>query len=125
MGATHGTGSGRGLGSEQTRQIGQEIRRLRIRAGLSQREAAEQALGLREHQGLWSRWERGLVRPNIGTLDAIARWGGVPLSSFGLFDDRAAADRVEAVREVLRGALVSRNPGPEIRRAIDLLDLSA
>jgi transcriptional regulator with XRE-family HTH domain len=58
-------------------QVGREIHRLRVQAGLSQRQAA-QKMGI--NFGYLSRIERGQASPTLETLINIARGLGVPLS---------------------------------------------
>lgn len=89
------------------KRVGRRIRQLRLRAGLTQREASVSVFGTDVHQGEWSRWEGGHMLPNVATLHRIATWAGVGLGDLGLFEAEASASRVdlEAVRRALVDAL--------------------
>lgn len=66
--------------------IGANILQLREEAGLSQKAVCDAVFGASTLQGEWSRWERGLIMPNIATLHQIASYFGVSISELGLFD---------------------------------------
>lgn len=87
-------------------RIGQRIRRLRQRAGLSlEKLAYESELGSKGHL---SDLERGLTRPTITTLQALADRLGVALFDLVAFPEDGQRERlVEALREL---------PPPELER---------
>jgi transcriptional regulator with XRE-family HTH domain len=66
------------------RHVGTTIRRLREQRGRTQVDLAAEAFGDAKLQPHISKWERGVVRPNLASLCSVARWAGVPLSAFGL-----------------------------------------
>lgn len=80
-------------------RIGQRIRQLRQRAGLSlEKLAYESELGSKGHL---SDLERGLTRPTINTLKAVADRLGVPLLDLVTFPEDSERERlVEALREL-------------------------
>lgn len=89
-------------------RIGQRIRNLRQQAGLSlEKLAYESELGSKGHL---SDLERGLTRPTITTLQAVADRLGVALLDLVSFPEDGARERlVEALRAV---------PDPEIDRLV-------
>ncbi len=62
------------LAAARAFRIGEEVRRLRIEAGLSQRELAER-MGVT--QSVIARLEAGGVEPRLSTLDLVAQALGV------------------------------------------------
>lgn len=83
--------------------VGPEIKRLRLAAGLTQRQACREIWGSESSQAMWSRWERGVQRPYLGALTDIARYFGVPLETFGLDTEHRALtdDDIEAAHRML------------------------
>lgn len=69
------------------KKIGAEIKRIRTQIfKASQEKACEIVFGkdrAEKMQSQWSKWERGLVRPSVQTLSAIARKADLPLAVFG------------------------------------------
>ena len=61
-----------------TKRIGQQIKKARISAGMTQKELAEK-LGI-PYQGI-GQWERGIRTPKLETLQRIAAAMGVPVES--------------------------------------------
>lgn len=53
--------------------MGEKLKRLRLRAGLTQRELAE---AMHVTQGAVYQWEKGLKRPRVGHLKALADFFG-------------------------------------------------
>jgi transcriptional regulator with XRE-family HTH domain len=64
--------------------IARALRELREARGLTQREICAAIWQAPERQTLWSRWERGLVRPEMESLSRIAAWAGVSLEWLGV-----------------------------------------
>lgn len=88
-------------------RVGTELRRIRRRRGLTQADAAVEVFGSEAMQSHWSRWERGVVMPQVGSLEKIAKWAGVSMAVFGVQDQPhmpSAADLEEA-KELLRRAM--------------------
>lgn len=89
-------------------RIGVQVRRLRDMEGLSQRDACIAVFGQggETMQGNWSRMERGLNLPNVGTLHQIARYFGVSLAEIGLFEpqDGPSPAEIAAAREHMEKA---------------------
>jgi transcriptional regulator with XRE-family HTH domain len=71
--------------SQRALRVGEQIRTLRSRAGLSGTALAERACISRS---VLSRIERGLVSPSIETLSSIARVLGVAMAHFFMDQDR-------------------------------------
>lgn len=74
------------------RLIGQTIRGIRNRVGMSQAEFAK-ALGV-ESGSLVARWERGQAQPEYGTLAKIAAMGVVDVLVFHETEDREASPQL-------------------------------
>lgn len=89
------------------KRVGRRIRQLRLRAGLTQREASAAAFGTDAHQSEWSRWEAGHMLPNIATLHRIATWAGTSLGDLGLYEpvETLTKPDIEALRHSLKDAL--------------------
>jgi transcriptional regulator with XRE-family HTH domain len=103
--------------------IANQLQRIRAIAGATQRDVAEEVLGSPVMQSSWSRWERGIVRPNIATLERIAEWADVPVASFGLHGEGSAP--AAAIRETVTAALDALDTGDvDAARAV-LADLVA
>ena len=88
--------------------IGAQLKHVRQRAGLSQQAASIKVFGTPTIQGMWSRWERGKERPNVGTLEKIARAVDVPLASCGGHDPGGgvSAEELAEARELIARALL-------------------
>lgn len=94
--------------------IGAQLRRLRELWGLSQNQAVIEIFGSKTHQGRWSRWERGIFRPQLGNLEKIARYFDVPMESFGTH--QAPYDVERAKVRLIRARKLTESP--EARRLI-------
>jgi transcriptional regulator with XRE-family HTH domain len=64
------------------RHVGEQIRRLREKHGLTQADACVTVFGTEQMQSQWSRWEAGRTLPHLGSLVKIARWAKVSLDTF-------------------------------------------
>ena len=89
------------------RRVGDQLAFLRMTAGLSQRDVCAELFGKPERQGEWSRWERGLILPNIATLYQIAKYFGISLAALGLYEpeQQVSHTELEQAREHLAKAL--------------------
>lgn len=88
-------------------KVGQEIRRLRQRMGVTQKQMAAQIWDDETMQGHISHWENGRVVPQFASLERIARWAGVPMTVFDIVessDEPSTADLEEA-KDLIRRAL--------------------
>lgn len=64
--------------------IAAQVHQIRELAGVSQADMAEEIYGTRSQQATISRLERGVQRPNLGTIARLSEWSGAPVESFGL-----------------------------------------
>lgn len=91
---------------EYAKRVGAEIARIRRRLGMTQADMAA-ALGSDSLQPHVSKWERGLIVPQVESLSRIAKIGGVPMSIFDVEEPQktvSEADLAEA-KELLRRAM--------------------
>lgn len=90
------------------KRIGAEIKRVRTEImRCTQTEATDRVFGPGSGmQGQWSKYERGVVLPDVVTLVRIADAAGVPLSVFGVpVTDALGPGQIDALRYHLRAAL--------------------
>jgi transcriptional regulator with XRE-family HTH domain len=77
--------------------VGPVIRELRRRRGRTQQQFAEEALGDPAAQSYVSKWERGLIQPNLASLQRIAEWARVSLAVFGMEDAKTGLTQADVV----------------------------
>lgn len=78
--------------------FGQKLRNLRIERGLSQMELAK---GLKTSQAAITSWENGRREPNFDTVQRIASYFRVPLSSLIPSENELDSDSIATVAEAI------------------------
>lgn len=111
---------------ELNKLIGTRVKQLRKSLKRTQVEMSEEVWGDPAMQSYLSKIERGLKRPNVATLEKIARWGDVDLSYFSL-EPRIGpqASNVVEARRILEDVQVQMRDMVElekrVRRVVQLL----
>lgn len=60
------------------RMIAEYLRGVQEKSGLTQQAICVEIFGTKQMQPHWSRWRRGIVAPQLGSLLKIIEWSGVP-----------------------------------------------
>lgn len=94
-------------------EIGSRIKKFRERAGLSQKEFAEQ---IQQQNSTVSNWERGLTRPNVDVLADICSALNVPPDE--LLDIRLTP---EDMNDRERKVMMAYRTKKDLQQAVDIL----
>lgn len=94
-------------------EIGKRIKRYRERAGLSQKELAQQ---IRQQNSTVSNWERGLTRPNVDILADICT--ALNVSPDDLLDIRL---NPEDMNEHEKRVMLAYRTKHDLQHAVDVL----
>ena len=82
-------------------QIGDKIRELRTSLGGKGISQGELAQAMKTTANTISRWESAIYKPSVSDLEKLARFFGVPVSTF--FPDFQPSSQVHAVLSATRG----------------------